>query len=162
MFNPKNGIDYTQPGILYSFYVGLRVLGKKGTAVEGLIGTIISIDDSDTNILKLAVSFILPANKSNVSLIRSRLHIPDNIGTASFLSSIIVNTNDVYSLEYIIGKASKEYHMLYKRYKLTTGDDKKKSIYDSLTSHSATLEQITNACIFTGYVDYSKIDNEII
>ena len=87
MFDQKNGIKYKQSEIPYEFYVGLRVLGKKGTKIEGLIGTVFSIDNSIPNCIKLGINFIMPADESIVSLVRSKCNIPNNIGTAVSLSA---------------------------------------------------------------------------
>lgn len=138
------------------YNIGDRVIGCKGTNVEGLIGTVIAMSDVED---KIFVSFIPPIEEETRSKVHIMLNIENNKSTAVSLAiGISVKRDEIIRVQYYLDTAKKKYNKYKIRYGFEHNPKKKASLEEKIHTINNSIKELSNAIMYTGYFDYSKYD----
>lgn len=138
------------------YNIGDRVIGCKGTNVEGLIGTVIAMSDVED---KIFVSFIPPIEEEVRSKVHIMLNIENNKSTAVSLAiGISVKRDEIIRVQYYLDTAKKKYNKYKIRYGFEHNSKKKESLEEKIHIINNSIKELSNAIMHTGYFDYSKYD----
>lgn len=136
--------------------IGDRVLGKKGTKVEGLIGTIIGLSDVYD---RPFVSFITPLDEVTRAKVEKTLNNPMCKNISNILSmGVTVESTDIFKLNDLLNSIKKKYDTYRIRYGFEHDNDKKSSLEVKIHIIHNTLMDISKAAINTGYFDHNNHD----
>lgn len=138
------------------YKIGDRVLGCKGTRVEGLIGTVVALSDIED---KVFVSFIPPLDET----IRAKVHIvlnAPNVKSAAVALSlgISVSKKDVIHVNNFLDTIRAKYDKYKVRYGFEYNAKKKAAIEEKIHIIHNSMRELSRSIMTTGYFDHSEYD----
>ena len=138
------------------YKIGDRVLGCKGTRVEGLIGTVIALSDIED---KVFVSFIPPLEETVRAKVHIMLNIP-NVGTTAVALSlgISVSRKELIHVNDFLDTIKTKYDKYKVRYGFEHNAKKKAALEEKICIIHNSMRELSKSIMTTGYFDHSEYD----
>lgn len=138
------------------YKIGDRVLGCKGTRVEGLIGTVIALSDIED---KVFVSFIPPLDETVRAKVHIMLNLPNVKSTAVALSlGISVSRKDIIHINDFLDTIRVKYDKYKVRYGFEHNAKKKAALEEKIHTINNSMRELSRSIMTTGYFNHEEYD----